>query len=125
MLTCKTTDFAGRLSCRYDRPHRLCGSWEAALVSFTKTTKPVYIMCDLLDYSYINKNKVQLLKYHHDSSKANYVKVLHKGFNSINIDVCMQIGNSSNISWTKIFAKEEKEEDEEEVTCLLHFKRVD
>ena len=129
MLTCVRTEFTGRLSCRYDRPYRLCGSWEAALISFTNTKKPVYILCDLLDYTYINKSKVQLLKYFYspqgitDGAEPQYVKVLHKGFNAINIDVNLQmkeqfdnVGNN----WGKVFS-----EKEEEVNCLIHFRRVD
>jgi len=132
MLTCLRTEFTGRLSCRYDRPYRLCGSWEAALISFTNTVKPVYILCDLLDYTYINKSKVQLLKYFYsprgitNGSELQYVKVLHKGFNTINIDVNMQMKDVEAGNWGKVFSEgggESKEQ--EEITCLIHFRRVD
>ena len=61
MLATPLKDFTGRLSCTYDRPFRLCGCWEAALISFTHTRKPAYILCDLLEYTEVNNHKVQLL----------------------------------------------------------------
>ena len=68
MITCKKMKFNGRLSCAYDRPYRLSGEWEAALISFSHTHVPVYILCDVVDYSEVNQHKVQLLDYFYSSS---------------------------------------------------------
>ena len=144
MLTCKKKDFTGRLSCTYDRPYRLCGSWEASLISFTNTIIPVYILCDLIEYSHINQHHVQLLEYFFSkgSIKSNgrtvYTKLLNKRFRTINIDVKAQLFSSSSSSrnsqttstdetdWkNKIFAKTSAAAgDDEEVTCLIHFRRI-
>src|SRR5208282_5312157 len=103
MLTCQKKNFTGRLNCTYDRPYRLCGSWEVALISFTRTKVPVYILCDLMDYTEVNDSKVQLLDYFYtehgikSNGRTQYVKLLNK-----------------------IFA----EEDGSEVTCLIHFRRI-
>src|SRR5271156_6552812 len=69
MLTCAKKQFTGGLSCSYDRPYRLPGCCEAALMSFTKTEVPVYIMCDLLEYTDVNQNKYpkvnpQIMNFH-------------------------------------------------------------
>lgn len=130
MLTCQKKQFTGRLSCTYDRPYRLCGSWEATLISFTRTNLPVYILCDLLEYSEVNQCKVQLLDYFYSSygikseGHTQYVKLLHKRFSTINIDIKIRLeaaNSESSEDWNlkNIFASEA-----EEVTCLLHFRRI-
>ena len=63
MLTCDKDAFTGRLSCSYDRVQRLSGYWEVALVDFSKTEDPLYVLCDLIDYSYVDNYKVQFLDY--------------------------------------------------------------
>jgi len=132
MLTCQKKQFTGRLSCTYDRPYRLCGSWEVTLISFTRTNAPVYILCDLLEYSNVNQCKVQLLDYFyswHDiksGGHTQYVKLLHKRFSTINIDIKIRlesaavVESSEDWNFSNIFATEAGEE----VTCLLHFRRI-
>ena len=128
MLTCAKKQFTGRLSCSYDRPYRLPGCWEAALISFTKTEVPVYIMCDLLEYTDVNQNKYQLLDYFYSSNAIKgggytpFTKVLHKRFNTINIEVKTRLDETEEeFKNKKIFAQKE----EGEVTCLIHFRRID
>jgi len=127
MLTCQKKNFTGRLNCTYDRPYRLCGSWEVALISFTRTKVPVYILCDLMDYTEVNDSKVQLLDYFYtehgikSNGRTQYVKLLHKRFNTINIDVKKTLTDGET-DFSKIFAEEE--EDGSEVTCLIHFRRI-
>ena len=129
MLSCQKKKFTGRLSCRYDRPYRLCGSWEATLISFTHTKVPVYILCDLLDYTDVNDSNVQLLDYFYSASgiksdgRTPYVKLLHKRFNTINIEVKTKLdttGIEEETDLKKIFAEEEGNE----ITCLIHFRRI-
>lgn len=114
VLTCDKENFAGRLSCSFDRIHRLHGYWEVALVDFSKTTSPVFILCDLVDYSYVNSSKVQLLQHLSSTQNhpPNYIKLMHKRFSSINIDI-KNVINSDTIPQ---FA-------EDTITCVLHFKR--
>ena len=93
---------------------RLTGYWEFSLVDFSKTESPIYMMCDLVDYSYINDSKVQLLDYVTPSNTfhhPNYIKLMHKRFSSINIDIKNSI-NSDTIPQFK-----------EDITCKLHFRR--
>jgi hypothetical protein len=114
VLTCEKDAFSGRLSCMYHRMQRLTGYWEVALVDFSKTESPIYMMCDLVDYSYINDSKVQLLDYVTPSNTfhhPNYIKLMHKRFSSINIDIKNSI-NSDTIPQFK-----------EDITCKLHFRR--
>src|SRR5271156_4065839 len=93
MLTCSKKQFTGRVSCTYDRPYRLPGCWEAALISFTKTEVPVYVMYDLLEYTDVNQYKYQLLDYFYSTNGIKsggytpYTKVLHKRFNTTKIEV--------------------------------------
>lgn len=133
MLTCSKKDFAGRLSCSYDRPYRLIGCWEVRLVSVTPTSMPVYIMCDLVDYTEVNQSKQQLLDYIYASKtikcinhRSPYVRLLHKRFNTINIDIKPKLeshAEAASRDYTNVFLKEEGLL-EEEITCLLHFRRI-
>ena len=133
MLSCAKDKFTGRLSCVYDRPYRLIGCWEATLISFSHTTVPVYILCDLMDYSEINQCKVQLLDHFYSShgmkseGRTQYVKVLHKRFNTINIDMKIELDKTPTPEQLKALFSEsyiKGEDAEREITCLLHFRRV-
>jgi hypothetical protein len=114
VLTCEKENFNGRLSCTYDRMQRLTGYWEVALVDFNKTESPIYVLCDLIDYSHINNSKVQLLDYvtHSSTRQPNYIKLMHKRFSSINIDIKNSI-SSDTIPQFK-----------QDITCVLHFRRT-
>ena len=113
VLTSDKDTFNGRLSCAYDRVQRLTGYWEVALVDFSKTESPLYILCDLIDYSHVNNSKVQLLDYisPQNSRTPNYIKLMHKRFSSINIDVKKSINNDTIPQFTQ------------DITCVLHFRR--
>jgi len=129
MLTCLKKQFTGRFTCVYDRPYRLCGSWEATLISLTRSNVPVYVLCDLIDYTEINQSKIQLLDFFFSEKgiksdgRTPYVNVLHKRFNTINIDVKTQLGDEiqGEAELKKIFATTD---DGDEVTCLIHFRRI-
>jgi hypothetical protein len=116
VLTCKKEDFTGRLSCTYDRPYRLSGDWEAALISleFTRGDSQ-YVTCDLVDYCNVNNTKVQLLDYFEAKGQRNvyprYVKVIRKRFSSINVDIKSRLDSESNTS-------------EKDITCVLHFRKA-
>jgi len=113
VLTSDKDAFNGRLSCIYDRVQRLSGYWEVALVDFNKTESPLYILCDLIDYSHVNNSKVQLLDYYTPQKlrRSNYIKLMHKRFSSINIDVKKSINSDAIPQFT------------EDITCVLHFRR--
>lgn len=113
VLTCDKDTFTGRLSCSYDRVQRLSGYWEVALVDFSKTEDPFYILCDLIDYSYVDNYKVQLLDYvsPQNNKPPNYIKLMNKRYSAINIDIKKSI-NSDVIPQFK-----------EDITCMLHFRR--
>lgn len=142
MLSCQKKEFTGRLSCTYNRPYRLIGCWEAKLISFTHTIVPVYIVCDLMEYSEVNQSKIQLLDYFYSpkgiksEGQTPYVKVLHKRFNTINIDVVHRLlavategegeqqqeqfdDSDKDLVIKKIFG-----DNSGEVTCLIHFRRI-
>src|ERR1700727_1643182 len=91
MLVTSLKEFTGRLSCTYDRPFRLCGSWEVALISFTHTRYPVYMLCDLVEYTEVNNDKVQLLDYFYSqygiksSERTHYVKLCNKRFSTLQL----------------------------------------
>ena len=129
MITCKKMKFNGRLSCAYDRPYRLSGEWEAALISFSHTHVPVYILCDVVDYSEVNQHKVQLLDYFYSAygiksgGRTQYMKLLNKRFNSINIDVKTRLTSTADDSseFKRIFIDSKEDE---EITCLIHFRRI-
>lgn len=113
VLTSDKESFNGRLSCTYDRMLRLNGHWEVALVQFNKTDSAAYVLCDLVDYSHVNNNKVQLLSYFsgNQSHPPSYIKLMHKRFSTINIDIKKTINGDSVPQFT------------EDITCVLHFKR--
>jgi hypothetical protein len=113
VLTCEKELFNGRLSCVYDRLQKLNGYWEVALVDFNKVESPVYVTCDLIDYSYVNNSKVQLLAYvnNNNTHQPNYVKLMHKRFYGINIDIKNNIRSDSIPKF------------KEDITCVLHFRR--
>ena len=114
MLTWDKDTFSGRLSCTYSRPHRLVGYWEVALVDFNKTATPLYITCNLIDYSHVNNSKMQLLDYistTQNSRQLNYIGIMHKRFSTINIDI------------KKSITSEEIPKFTEDITCVLHFRR--
>ena len=113
MLTSDKENFNGRLSCRYDRVQRLVGYWEVVLVELSKTDSPVYVLCDLIDYSHVNSYKVQLLDYRGSQTFhcPNYIKLMHKRFTGINIDIKKAI-NSDTIPQFS-----------DDITCVLHFRR--
>jgi hypothetical protein len=110
VLTCDKETFNGRLSCSYDRLHRLAGYWEVALVDFTKTESPLYVLCDLVDYSYVNNAKVQLLDcVNNTPHQPNYIKLMHKRFSSLNIDIKQSTDTVPQFK--------------QDITCVLHFRR--
>ena len=112
VLTCDKENFTGRLSCSYDRLQKLSGYWEVALVDFNKVETPVYVLCDLIDYSYVNNSKVQLLDYvSSNNQQPNYIKLMHKRFFGINIDIRKAINSDFIPQFT------------EDITCVLHFRR--
>ncbi len=113
MLTSDKENFNGRLSCSYARALRLPGYWEVALVDFNKTDEPLYILCDVIDYSHVNHSKVQLLDYTsmQNSHSPNYIKVMQKRFSAINIDVKKTINSDVVPQFTQ------------DITCVLHFRR--
>ena len=112
VLTCDNENFTGRLSCSYDRLQKLSGYWEVALVDFNKVETPVYVLCDLIDYSYVNNSKVQLLDYVSSNNRQpNYIKLMHKRFFGINIDIRKAINSDFIPQFT------------EDITCVLHFRR--
>jgi hypothetical protein len=129
MLATPLKDFTGRLSCTYDRPFRLCGCWEAALISFTHTRKPAYILCDLLEYTEVNNHKVQLLDYFYSewgiktNGRTQYVKVSNKRFSTINIDIKWRLNEDIELAnlKNKLF---EHEDPNNEIACLIHFRRI-
>jgi hypothetical protein len=61
MLTCPRDKFTGRLTCAYDRPYRLHGCWEVKLISFSRAHVPLFILCDVVEYCEVKRNRVQLL----------------------------------------------------------------
>src|SRR5271156_1789801 len=96
VLTCDKDAFTGRLSCSYDRVQRLSGYWEVALVDFSKTENPLYVLCDLIYYSYVDNYKVQLLCYVSpppNNRTPNYIKLMNKRYSAINIDIKKSINS--------------------------------
>ena len=95
-------------------PRRLTGYWEVALVEINKTAEPLYILCDLIDYSHVNHRKVQLLDYYTTQHlrHPNYIKLMHKRFSCINIDIKKSLNGDDTIPQFT-----------EDITCVLHFRR--
>lgn len=110
VLTANKDNFNGRLQCTYDRAFRLSGCWEVALLNLSKSDDAVYVFCDLVDYSHVNNNKVQLLDYYTENHQPEYVKVLYKRFNTINVDIRKTLEDYDYTS-------------KEDIVCMLHFRK--
>ncbi len=85
-------DFKGTISRVFDNPYRLNGDWEMAVTHLTfEENFPVFVFCDLVEYSYVNEERMQFLDYYPTTTTRNdsprYVKVIKKRFNSINVDI--------------------------------------
>src|SRR3977135_587947 len=109
---------SGTLTQRYDRPFRLNGEWEVALthLKFQEKPWPVYVFCDLVEYTYVDKNLMQFLDYSNTKSLRNsspcYLKVIKKRFSSIIVNIRQQPDRDDLTSFAR------------DVTCVLHFRKV-
>lgn len=107
----------GSLGQSYDRPIRLNGEWEVALthLNFPERGFPVFVFCSLVDYSYIDNMRVQLLDYWNTKNfrvaSPIYSKVMKKRFSDINVNIRRQSDYDDLPTGT-------------EVTCVLHFRKV-
>jgi len=111
--------FADTISQKYDKPFLLNGDWEVAIVRLKFEHKEmslgVYVFCDLVEYSYCNGKRMQMLDYwdskYINNPNATYVRVTKKRFSTININITSYINRPDNLSIIG-------------VTCLLHFRKV-
>ena len=116
VLTEPLKDFQGTISRVFDNPYRINGNWEMAVTHLTfEESFPVFIFCDLVEYSYVNKERMRFLDYNPTTITRNnsprYVKVIKTRFNSINVDIRRHPNiaeHSSNL----------------EITLVLHFRKA-
>jgi hypothetical protein len=85
-------DFKGTIRRIFDGEYRLNGEWEMAVTQLTfEENWPVFIFCDLVDYSHVNNQQMQFLDYFPTTTTRNelprYVKIIKKHFDSINVDI--------------------------------------
>jgi len=117
VLTGDFGNFKGTLSQTYERPFRLTGDWEVAITYLRCQDKgsAVYVDCDLVDYSYFNKERSQLLHVSdlksYSINRPQYVKVIKKRFWTIN----MKFATNSNVSDFRSTL---------DVICVLHFRKA-
>ena len=117
VLTSSSLAFAGTLSHAYERPFRLSGEWEMALTHLKCEEKPwpLYVFCDLLEYTHVDNNMMQFLDYCNTNTLRNpyprYVKIAKKRFSSININIKRhpEYDNLTSVG---------------EITCILHFRKI-
>ena len=108
--------FKGTINRIFDSPYRLNGDWEMAVTHLTfEENFPVFVFCDLVEYSHVNNQRMQFLDYYPTTTTRNelprYVKVTKKRFNTINVDIRRHpniVENSSNL----------------EITLVLHFRKA-
>jgi hypothetical protein len=85
--------FECNLTRNYDKPFRLTGEWEVALthLNFTEKLPPLFVFCDLLEYSNVNGSPMNFLDLVNPDCMTNsypqYAKVARKRFSSININI--------------------------------------
>lgn len=112
MLTSDKDAFNGRLTCTYDRGIRLCGYWEVALINLNTSDDVVYALCDLIDYSFVNNKKVQLLDcFSQKSHHPHYTKLANKRFSTINVDLKKSLTSDTPPNF------------KDNISCVLHFRR--
>ena len=78
--------FADRISQKYDKPFVLNGDWKVTIVRLKFEHKDVslgvYVFCDLVEYSYCNGKRMQLLDYwdtkYINNPNPTYVRVIKK-----------------------------------------------
>lgn len=119
VITKSKHTFQGRLSTKFERPIRLSGvgDWEMAVthLDIPPNNGSLFVMCDLVDYTYIDGEKHQFLDYFDIISIRNYrphyVRVKQKRFNCINIEIKKKLHDvllDSDI----------------DIVCVLHFRKV-
>jgi hypothetical protein len=116
VLTC-ANGFEYNLTQHYDRPFRLSGEWEMALthLEFQGNLTPLFVFCDLLEYSKVNDSTMRFLDLVNPDNLRNsspqYVKIARKRFSSINVNIRTQPDVDDLRSSSKVY-------------CVLHFRKV-
>lgn len=111
------SEFEYNLTQDYDEPFRLMGDWEVALthLRFEEKLIPVFVFCDLVEYTKINNCTMRFLDLVNPSSLRNsaphYVKVARKRFSSININIRTRPEVNDLKSDYRVY-------------CVLHFRKV-
>ena len=119
MLDVKSHKFFDVASQKYESAFCLDGDWEVALVRLKfehrDEVPAAYVFCDLVEYSYCNGKRMQLLDYWDTQFITNpmplYVKVTKKRFSSINVNIRSHLRRSENLSSVG-------------ATCVLHFRKA-
>ena len=91
ILTTDSEKFEGSISTKLNKEICLRGDWEVALVQsnlLMNDSEDLFVYCDLIDYTYHNENRIQLLSaYKYKNYEKMYVRLLKKRFSSINMDL--------------------------------------
>lgn len=117
-MTMEGDDFRGTLNQQYDRAFRLNGEWEVALthLRIRTMTAPLFVFCNLVDYSYVNNSRMQLLDFANGHEIRNYtpryVKVVKKRFSTINVSIKKHPDDADDLDSSA------------EVICVLHFRKA-
>jgi|GraSoiStandDraft_23_1057293.scaffolds.fasta_scaffold261130_2 hypothetical protein len=121
-MSSKRVNFRGALSETFDKTYRLAGDWEVAVVNLTlDKSLAVFIFCDLVGFSHINTDQMQFLDYYSPNTiRKNcpqYVKVVKKRFNSININFDF---NDADV----LLVSDSSAAGLKDIVCVLHFRKV-
>ena len=103
------------LQTTFERSFNLQCKWEVGITRLNSAeTRNAYIMCNLVDYTFIQSQWMRFLDYLEISNptviaKPNYVKVVNKKFSNMNIDIIKDFPNGIMT--------------DPSLVCVLHFRK--
>ena len=119
---CKAGEYKGKLSVIYQTPIVLKGHWEVGVTQLLqpKSDRKFFVMCDLVDYSYINNMKHRFLQFVNNDkvdTSSSYVSVTKKVIESINIELFYV----KDMKLTEYSVNDN--DSNEDLICELHFRK--
>ena len=91
ILTIDSEKYTGSISSKLNKEICLRGDWEVALVQsniLMNDAEDVFVFCDLIDYTYYNENRIQLLAvYKYKNYEKMYTRLIKKRFSTINMEL--------------------------------------
>ena len=96
VATINADKFDGIISIKLNKEICLRGDWEVALIDanlFLDNDETFFVFSDLVNYSYYNENRVQLLGVFKLKNPKLYMRLIKKRFSIINMEIKKDLHN--------------------------------